>query len=120
MVAAGCQALAGGKCLCSPAGWEVCQREVLDATSLGMMDVEILTATIVSFWDSPPVHIPHQRDEGALAHVISYLDEKVTCQPMCKAWDEFVWPPPSSAPLQHLGEMSHLASYRDGQWNLNL
>ena len=64
----------------------------------GVLSMEIPRASAVSCWYSLPACIPHQRDEGALAHVISYLDEKATHKPTCKAWDELVWPPPSSAP----------------------
>ena len=63
-----------------------------------VLNVEISPASAVSCWDSQLACIPHQRDEGALAHVILYLDKKATHQPMCKAWDELIWPLPSSAP----------------------
>ena len=64
----------------------------------GVLNVEIPPASAVSCWNSLPACIPHQRDKGPLAHVISNLDGKATCQTMCKAWDELVWPPPLSAP----------------------
>ena len=63
-----------------------------------VLKFEILLVSAVSCWDSPPVHIPHQKDKGPLAHDISYLDEKATCQPTLKAWDELDWPPPLTAP----------------------
>ena len=62
-----------------------------------VLNVEIPPASAVNCWDSQLGCIPHQRDEGALAHIISYLDDKATHQPMCKVWDELVWPLPSSA-----------------------
>ena len=40
-----------------------------------VLNVEIPPASAVSCRDSKPGHIPHQRDEGALAHIVSYLDE---------------------------------------------
>ena len=61
----------------------------------GTRDVKGCT---VDCWSKPPGDIPHQRDEGACANIISYLDELATCQPSRKAWDELVWPPVSSVP----------------------
>ena len=70
------------------------------------MDVEILPASIVNCWDSPPVCVLHQRDEGTLADIILYLDKKATNQPMHKAWKKFVWPPASSAsPIPRQNEL---------------
>ena len=88
----------GWRCtLCSPVGHWGCRREVLDADGerlhskvslmveafVSVLNVEIPppTASAVSCWDSPQVCIPHQRDEGPLAHVILYLDEGATHQP---------------------------------------
>ena len=65
---------------------------------IGMTDTLITLDSAVSCWTSPPVHVPQQRDEGTLAHVISYLDEIATHQPSHKAWDELVWPLPSFVP----------------------
>ena len=54
---------------------------------------------------TPPEDIPHQRDEGTYTNVISYLDELATHQPLQKAWDELIWPPPSAVPnMQHQNE----------------
>ena len=63
-----------------------------------VLNMEIPPASAVNCWDSQSGCIPHQRDKCALAHVISYLDEKATHQPMHKAWDELIWPLPSSSP----------------------
>ena len=41
-----------------------------------VLNLEIPTMNAVSCWDSQMGCIPHHRDEGALAHIISYLDEK--------------------------------------------
>ena len=61
----------------------------------GVWDVEDCT---VDCWSEPPEDVPCQRDKGAYADVISYLDELATRQPSRKAWDELVWPPVSSLP----------------------
>ena len=71
----------------------------------GTWDAENCT---VSCWSEPLGDVPHQRDEGAYANVISYLDELATCHPLRKAWDELVWPPASSVPhmpcqIEHIG-----------------
>ena len=50
---------------------------LLEEAFASMLNVEIPPASAVSSWDSPPAHVPHQRDEAALAHIISYLDKKV-------------------------------------------
>ena len=63
---------------------------------IGVTGVWITPESTMSCWTSPLVHVPHQRDEGVLAHVISYLDEIASHQPLHRAWDQFVWPPPSS------------------------
>ena len=52
----------------------------------------------MSCWNDPLEGVLCQRDEGAHANVISYLDELATCQPLQRAWDELVWPPESTAP----------------------
>ena len=60
-----------------------------------VLNMEIPPASAVSSWNSQLACIPHQRDKGFLAHIISSLDEKATHQPMCNMWDELV---PSSVP----------------------
>ena len=62
----------------------------------------------VCCWSEPPGDVLQQRDKGAYANVISYLNELATCQPSRKAWDELVWPPVSSVPhmpcqAEHIG-----------------
>ena len=56
----------------------------------GILNIEIPPVSAVSCSDSPPACIPHQRNRSPLTHVISYLDEGATHQPMCKAWNVFV------------------------------
>ena len=71
----------------------------------GVQDAENCT---VCCWSKPPGNILHQRDEGAYANIISYLDELAMCWPSRKAWDELVWPPVYSVPCmpchaEHVG-----------------
>ena len=66
----------------------------------------------IDYWSEPLKNILHQRNEGACANIISYLDELATSQPSRKAWNKLVWPPVSSVPsMPHQAE--HL-SYIQG------
>ena len=65
---------------------------------IGMTGVQVVKDCAVSCWNDPREDVPHQRDKGAHANIISYLDELATCQPLLKAWDELIWPPPSAVP----------------------
>ena len=69
---------------------------------------ELCKDSAMRCWDNPLKRVPCQKDEGAKAKVISYLDELAMHQPSQKAWDKMVWPPPSSAPIlpcqhEHVG-----------------
>ena len=104
---------AEGRCL-TPNGNDFFPRfPLLVEAFTSKLKVEILPASAVNCWDHLPVYIPHQRDEGPLAHVISYLDDKATHLPMHKAWDELVWLPPSSAPPRP--KRSESVGYIQGQ-----
>ena len=48
--------------------------------------------------NDPLEDVPCQRDKGAHAKVISYLDELAMHQPLWRAWDELIWPSQSTAP----------------------
>ena len=50
----------------------------------GTWDLEGCT---VDCWSKLLRNVPHQRDEGACADMISYLDELAMCWPCRKAWD---------------------------------
>ena len=55
----------------------------------GAWDVEDCA---MNCWSEPLGNFPHQKDEGAYADVIFYLDELATCQPSSKTWGKLVWP----------------------------
>ena len=65
---------------------------------LEVTNAEVMEADVMHCWSEPLKTIPLQRDEGAFAHVISYLDNLAQCLPTRKAWDELVCPPPSAVP----------------------
>ena len=59
-------------------------------------------------WNEPPWEVPHQRDEGVFAEVISHLNQLAKHLPTMWAWDELVFPPPPAEPYMpcqsgHLG-----------------
>ena len=64
----------------------------------GAQDVE---GCAVDCWSEPLEDVPHQRDKGTYADIISYLDELAMHWPSKKAWDKLVWPPVSSVPRMH-------------------
>ena len=50
-------------------------------------------------WGDNPEQVPQQKDKGAHAKVISYLNELATHRPSRKSWDELVWSPQSTMPV---------------------
>ena len=73
---------------------------------IGVTGVRDVENCAVDCWSEPPGDVLHQRDEGAHADVISYLDELAMRQPSRKVWDELMWSPVSSVP-----RMQHQADY---------
>ena len=65
---------------------------------LEVTNAEVMEADVACCWSEPPKTFPLQRDKGAFAHVISYLDNLAQCLPTRKAWDELVCPPSSAVP----------------------
>ena len=74
------------------------QISLLVDTFLEVTNAEVMEADIVHCWSESQKTTSLQRDEGAFAHVISYLDNLAQCLPTRKAWDELVCPPPSAVP----------------------
>ena len=71
---------------------------LLVETFRSMMGAQVTIPCTVDCWDPPQEDVSHQKDSGAHAKVISYLDEVATCQPSQRAWDKLVWPPASTKP----------------------
>ena len=59
---------------------------------------ELVEAEVILCWNEPPQEVPHQRDEGIFAEVISHLDQLAKRLPTRRAWDELVFPPPPAEP----------------------
>ena len=70
----------------------------------------------MNYWNNPSKDVLHQRDEGAHANIISYLDELAMHQPSQRAWDELVWPHRLLLPAC-CARMSMLATCRGVSWN---
>ena len=75
---------------------------------LEVTSAEVVKEDVAPCWSEPLLTILRQRDEGTFADVISQLDNLAQCQPMRKACDELVCPPPPAAPCSphcsgHLG-----------------
>ena len=60
-----------------------------------------------------PRAIFHKREEGPVAHIITFLDELAVQVPSLDAWDQLVWPP-AAAILQVLTE-TEMYGYCHGQ-----
>ena len=55
--------------------------------------VDLTTACLKLCWESAPRAIYRKREEGPVAHVVTFLDELAVWVPSLDAWDQFVWPP---------------------------
>ena len=69
---------------------------------------ELVEAEVILCWNELMQEIPHQRDEGIFAQVISCLDQLAKCLPTRQAWDKLVFLPPPAEPCTphqsgHLG-----------------
>ena len=75
--------------------------------------VDLTMASIKLCWEPAPSAIYHKREDGPIAHVITYMDELVVQVPSLDAWDQLVWPP-TAAVLWALTEVE-LYGYCCGQ-----
>ena len=67
---------------------------------ISMTHALVMPKCTLNCWLNPQAHIPQQKDEGPLAHVITYLYKIAICQPLCTVWNQFAWPLPPSTLLQ--------------------
>ena len=74
---------------------------------------DLTVACLKLCWEHTPRTIYHKREEGPVAHIVTFLDELVVWVPSLDAWDQFVWPP-TAAILQALTE-AELYGYCHGQ-----
>ena len=75
---------------------------------LEVTNAEEMEADVMCCLSEPLKTILLQRNEGAFAHDVSYLNNLAQHLPTRKAWDELVCPPPPAVPLtlcwsRHLG-----------------
>ena len=122
----GYPAVVGGLHPHPPASWRGCRGKALDPKGKefppkgftaggGLHRLDRCANYLVSCWTSPPVHVPHQRDEGTLAHVISYLDKYPLASPCVRHGTSLFGLRPLC--LLHLHRMNCLASYRGTLWS---
>ena len=74
---------------------------------------DLTVASIKLCWEPAPRAIYCKREDGPIAHVITFLDELAVRVPSLDAWDQLVWPP-VVAILQALTEVE-LYVYCHGQ-----
>ena len=74
---------------------------------------DLTVACIKLCWESAPRAIYHKREDGPIAHVITFLDELAIQVPSLDAWDQLVWLPTVAIP-QALTE-AELYGYCCGQ-----
>ena len=53
-------------------------------------NVNLMMASAKLCWEPAPNTLYDQRENGPIAHIISYLDELAVCIPTLKAWDQMV------------------------------
>ena len=54
---------------------------------------DLTMACIKLCWEPTPRAICCKREDGLIAHIITFLDELVVWVPSLDAWDQLVWPP---------------------------
>ena len=60
--------------------------------------MDLTVACIKLCWEPAPRTIYCKREDGPIAHVITFLDELVVWVPSLDAWDQLVWPPVVAIP----------------------
>ena len=100
--------------------WEWLAREALEVKVSPLVHAfweetgtDLTVACVKLCWKPAPRAIFHKREEGPVAHIITFLDELVVWVPSLGAWDQLVWPP-TVAILQAITEVE-LCGYCHGQ-----
>ena len=61
-------------------------------------NVDLTVACLKLCWEPTPRAIYRKREEGPVAHIVTFLDELVVQVPSLDTWDQFVWPPTAAVP----------------------
>ena len=59
---------------------------------------DLTVACVKLCWEPTSRGIFHKREEGPVAHVITFMDELAIRMPSLDAWDQFVWPLAAAVP----------------------
>ena len=80
--------------------WEWPAREALEVKVSPLVctfweetSTDLTVACVKLCWEPTPRVIFCKREEGAVAHAITFLDELAVWVPSLDAWDQLVWPP---------------------------
>ena len=60
--------------------------------------MDLTMACLKLCWEPTPRAIYHKREEGPVAHIVTFLDELAVRVPSLDAWDQFVWLPTVAIP----------------------
>ena len=60
--------------------------------------VDLTMASIKLCWEPAPRALYHKREDGPIAHIITFLDELAVWVPSLDAWDQLVWLPAVAIP----------------------
>ena len=85
--------------------WEWPAREALEVkvsllvhTFWEETGTDLIVACVKLCWEPTPRAIYHKREEGPVAHVITFLDELAVRVPSLDTWDQLVWPSTVAVP----------------------
>ena len=85
--------------------WEWPAREALEVKAFLLVhafwqetSTDLTMACIKLCWDPTPRAIFCKREEGPVAHIITFLEELAVWVPSLDTWDQLVWPPTAAIP----------------------
>ena len=85
--------------------WEWLMREALEVKVSLLVHafweetgMDLTMACIKLCWEPTPRAIYRKREDGPIAHIITFLDELVVWVPSLDAWDQLVWLPTAAVP----------------------
>ena len=75
--------------------------------------VDLTVACIKLCWEPTPRALYRKRENGPMAHIITFLDKLAVQVPSSDTWDQLVWPPNATIPWAHTE--AELYGYCHGQ-----